>query len=58
MQLICEEIEQPKLEEVLSLDDTERGHKDFSSTGGISRCVNNNESNELLFEIDEFLAGS
>ena len=57
-QLICEKIEEPELKEVLSLDNTERGDNGFGSTGGISGLIDNFENDELLLEIDKFLAGS
>lgn len=54
-QLICERIVEPELQEVDSLDTTVRGNRGFGSTGGISEYVNN-ESADILLEIDKFLA--
>lgn len=55
-QLICEKIIEPELKEVLSLDNTERSERGFGSTGGISHLFDNFENDELLLEIDKFLA--
>lgn len=56
-QIICEKIEEPKLREVLFLDNTERGENGFGSTGGTS-VSDDNKTKELLLEIDKFLAES
>ena len=57
-QLICEKIEEPKLREISTLDNTKRGDNGFGSTGGISGLNDNDENKELLLEIDKFLAES
>lgn len=48
-QLICNNFKEPKLKQVLFLDNTERGDKGFGSKGGVGCCADNVENNESSY---------
>ena len=54
-QLICEQIAEPKLQELASLDSKARGSCGFGSTGGTSVADNYDDDENLLLEIEKFL---
>lgn len=55
-QLRCEQIAEPKLQALTSLDTTARGACGFGSTGGTGVINNDDENVDVLLEIEKILA--